>query len=299
MKICAPLTALLTTGLLVSVLTTEINAALLTWVSGTGDDSNPCARASPCLTFQGALTNTNANGQISVLDPGDFAPVTIAQAVTIDGNAEPSIIIADMNEGIIISAGSDDVVILRHISLNGVEGAEGPGTGGLVGIQFNSGKQLIIEDCTITGFLTAAVRINPTNAGDVVIRNTSISNCPIGVQVQGTIAPVNVALDKVTIQNTTTALTASFGHVSIDHSIITQNGTGALSMPDTQIDCTNSLFSSNDIALVADGTIRVSDNDFFDNATLFSGSGEIATANNNRQAGNGSVGAATSSIVFK
>jgi len=40
--------------------------AVRTWVSGTGDDANPCSITSPCRTFAGAISKTQAGGVISV-----------------------------------------------------------------------------------------------------------------------------------------------------------------------------------------------------------------------------------------
>src|SRR6476469_2029472 len=59
--------------------------ATRTWVSGVGDDANPCSRTAPCKTFAGAISKTAASGEIDVLDPGGFGTVTITKAMTIDG----------------------------------------------------------------------------------------------------------------------------------------------------------------------------------------------------------------------
>jgi hypothetical protein len=59
--------------------------ATRTWVSGVGDDVNPCSRTAPCKTFAGAISKTATGGEISVLDPGGFGAVTITKAITIDG----------------------------------------------------------------------------------------------------------------------------------------------------------------------------------------------------------------------
>src|SRR5260370_6377410 len=56
-----------------------------TWVSGVGDDVNPCSRTAPCKTFAGAIFKTAPGGEIDVLDPGSFGAVTITKAITIDG----------------------------------------------------------------------------------------------------------------------------------------------------------------------------------------------------------------------
>jgi hypothetical protein len=59
--------------------------ATRTWVSGVGDDVNPCSRTAPCKTFAGAISKTAAGGEISALDPGGFSAVTITKAITING----------------------------------------------------------------------------------------------------------------------------------------------------------------------------------------------------------------------
>jgi hypothetical protein len=62
--------------------------ATRTWVSGVGDDANPCSRTAPCKTFPGAISKTAAGGEIDVLDPGGFGSVTITKSITIDGGEE-------------------------------------------------------------------------------------------------------------------------------------------------------------------------------------------------------------------
>src|SRR5258706_14287478 len=59
--------------------------ATRTWVSGVGDDANPCSRTAPCKTFPGAISKTAVDGEIDCLDPGGFGTVTITKSITIDG----------------------------------------------------------------------------------------------------------------------------------------------------------------------------------------------------------------------
>src|SRR3954463_5239202 len=59
--------------------------ATRTWVSGVGDDVNPCSRTAPCKTFAGAISKTANGGEIDALDPGGFGTITITKAITIDG----------------------------------------------------------------------------------------------------------------------------------------------------------------------------------------------------------------------
>src|SRR2546428_3433946 len=93
--------------------------ATRTWVSGVGDDANPCSRTAPCKTFAGAISKTAASGEISVLDPGGFGAVTITKAITIDGDGTLAGILSSLTNGIIVSAGANDVVIIRSVSING------------------------------------------------------------------------------------------------------------------------------------------------------------------------------------
>ena len=72
---------------LICLLATTFAAAQAsrTWVSGVGDDVNPCSRTAPCKTFAGAISKTTAGGEIDALDPGGYGAVTITKAITIDG----------------------------------------------------------------------------------------------------------------------------------------------------------------------------------------------------------------------
>src|SRR5205807_5391143 len=57
--------------------------ATRTWVSGVGDDVNPCSRTAPCKTFAGAISKTAIGGEINCIDSGGFGSVTITKAITI------------------------------------------------------------------------------------------------------------------------------------------------------------------------------------------------------------------------
>src|SRR5574341_1757189 len=79
--------------------------ATRTWVSGVGDDVNPCSRTAPCKTFAGAISKTAAGGEIDVLDPGAFGVVTITKAITIDGGGEVGRVLASGTNGVVVNAG--------------------------------------------------------------------------------------------------------------------------------------------------------------------------------------------------
>src|SRR5689334_23924379 len=97
--------------------------ATRTWVSGVGDDVNPCSRTAPCKTFAGAISKTAAGGEISVLDPGGFGSVTITKSMSLIADGNQGSILGASTNGIIINAGSNHVVNLRGLTI------EGAGTG--------------------------------------------------------------------------------------------------------------------------------------------------------------------------
>src|SRR5438105_15466211 len=106
--------------------------ATRTWVSGVGDDVNPCSRTAPCKTFAGAISKTADKGEIDCIDPGGFGTVTITKNITIDGNGTFASILAAGTNGVNVNdsasgAPNSKIVRLRNISINGA------GTG-LVGI---------------------------------------------------------------------------------------------------------------------------------------------------------------------
>ncbi len=159
--------------------------ATRTWVSGVGDDANPCSRTAPCKTFAGAISKTAAGGEIDALDPGGYGGVTITKAITLDGGGGQvaSILVAGTN-GIVVSAGVADSVVIRNLSINGIVGT---GTAGLNGIRFLSGKSLRIENCNINGFSDRGIDISPNNSSGnpptvSVINTTSNDNSGSGIR---------------------------------------------------------------------------------------------------------------------
>lgn len=148
--------------------------ATRTWVSGVGDDANPCSRTAPCKTWAGAISKTSAGGEMDALDPGGFGGVTITKAITIDGGGGQvaSVLVSGTN-GITVAAGASDVVILRNISINGLIAG---GSAGINGVSFTSGGALVIENADIFGFGTWGISFAPTAASELYVTNTILSN---------------------------------------------------------------------------------------------------------------------------
>ena len=161
-----------------------------TWVSGVGDDVNPCSRTAPCKTFAGAISKTAAGGEINCLDPGGFGSVTITKSITIDCAGSMGSILACGTNGINVTATPNTIkVTLRNLSINGCSNS---GIPGLVGVSFTNGDTVVIENVRIFGFRAGnatAVRVTTNTAAgsntfiyDSVIADngTGVSVDPIG-----------------------------------------------------------------------------------------------------------------------
>lgn len=146
--------------------------ATRTWVSGVGDDANPCSRTAPCKTFAGAISKTAAGGEISVLDPGGYGALNITKSITLNGEGTIASILNSGTNGIIIN-GAGVEVILRNISINGGT-ATSPGVNG---IRFIQGKSLELDRVQIYGQSKCGVLVETSlaNTGKVYMTNTSIS----------------------------------------------------------------------------------------------------------------------------
>src|SRR5436305_9737049 len=161
-------------GVLVLGTTIMSAQATRTWVSGVGDDANPCSRTAPCKTFAGAISKTAPGGEIDALDPGGFGALTITKSITIDGGGGQvaSVLVAGTN-GIVVAAGGADIVILRNLRFDGLRGA-GNANAGLSGIRFISGGSLIVDKCEIFGFNNNGVDIALGASGQAWVTNTNI-----------------------------------------------------------------------------------------------------------------------------
>jgi hypothetical protein len=191
--------------------------ATRTWVSGVGNDANPCSLTAPCKTFAGAITKTFINGEIDVLDPGGFGTVNITKSMTIDGSGGPhASTLASGTTGVIINIATGNAndptrtVTLRNLSINGTgaSGAVGTRTG-INGVRIDNADEVNIENCVIFNFSQLGVKIAPGTTCKVNIKNCIIRDCNLGaVEATGTSAATEA---NVTIANSTLS-TSQFGY---------------------------------------------------------------------------------------
>jgi hypothetical protein len=166
--------------------------ATRTWVSGVGDDANPCSVTAPCKTFAGAISKTAAGGEIDALTPGGYGTLTITKAITIDGGeGQVASVLASGTPGITVAAGTADIVTLRNLDFQGITGT---GEGGTIGIDFTSGAALHIEHCAIQNFTGNGIQIS-AGAGNVFIDGTvSRGNGGDGLYILGNAVTLRVSV---------------------------------------------------------------------------------------------------------
>jgi hypothetical protein len=253
--------------------------ATRTWVSGVGDDVNPCSRTAPCKTFAGAYSKTAAGGIINVIDAGAYGTVTIGKSLTIDGGGFPAGILATNVTGVLVN-GAGIEVVLRNLQISGAPSAAAPTVYGINGVRFLNGAALHIENCHITEFKnnTAGngngVVVDASAAGtyrlyidDSTIENNGSGNDGGGVRLRPTGASTFVF---ATIRNSKIVNNNGYGLLSRDRSFVTIS----------DADVSGNLRSG--VNLLTTGTIGetvVRDSILADNGSVNSGSEAGVTSN--------------------
>jgi hypothetical protein len=270
--------------------------ATRTWVSGVGDDVNPCSRTAPCKTFAGAISKTAAQGVINALDPAGYGAVTITKSITIDGTGTNASILSSGTNGIIINAGVNDTVVIRNVSIDGVN----TGLNGIRILQAGSVKvdnvhiarvtqkgidaspaattlKLAVNDSRIFAAAGGGIVLTPgaTGAVTATLNDVDLNGNSIGLQVN--------ARAKATASNTTASNNTGAG--------FSANGGSGASL--TADNCNASNNGGAGFAAVNSGSlVTVSRSTTFNNSIGFQTliSGVIQSFGDNRNIGNGSPG---------
>lgn len=224
----------LTTALVAGLASLAQAQATRTWVSGVGDDANPCSRTAPCKTFAGAISKTASGGEINVLDPGGFGALTITKSITIIGgeSGEAGVLVSG-TPGFTVVAGPSDKVILEGLDIYGL----GTGTNG---VNFVSGSQLIINKCKISYFANNGVNVasNTANARVLINKSEILFNGTVGtpntggVAVQGNGVTNIVEIFDTLIQsnqNYGVQVTGSANFAAFIRSVVTPTGIASVS----------------------------------------------------------------------
>jgi len=266
--------------------------ATRTWVSGVGDDANPCSRTAPCKTFAGAISKTFIGGEIDALDDGGFGTVTITKSITIDGGNHQASILASGTNGVNVNfsaAGNandpERRVVLRRLVINGTgaSGAVGQRTGiNGVNVTTNSTNliTLHIENCYINNFTTNGINTSGVVVSGVIIsvKDTNIQNCATGFNITTSTGFIVAGLERVRIEKMTSngVVIGVHGHAHVRDSFISFNAGDGISMAagvtDGTVNVESTMLASNNVGIRNGGngsTVDISNASLMQNVTAF------------------------------
>jgi hypothetical protein len=274
--------------------------ATRTWVSGVGDDANPCSRTAPCKTFAGAISKTATNGEINCMDAGGFGAVTVTKSITIDCSNEVGSILYSSVNGITINITSatdtKKAVRLRGLSIDGA------GTG-LSGIRVLAANSLSVENVVVDGNLNHAVSLEMTasnlkmNIDNVSFRGNALHG--INTFLTGS-ATANISVsDSEFASNGGNAFNLGTAvKMSVRDTNISNNAIGAF-INGADLTFTRCSFIGNTTAVQASGgTIRLNANTITGNGTgILASGGSILSYSNNAITANTTNGTPTGTLL--
>jgi hypothetical protein len=270
--------------------------ATRTWISGVGDDVNPCSRTAPCKTFAGAISKTAAGGEINCLDPGGFGGVTTIKAMTFNCGYTLGSILVQGTPAITINAGVNDRVTIRGLQLQGINQTP---TAGTIGVRIIQASAVSIEDTVITAFGQQGIADQRT-AGNtkLYIRNTVISN-NTGSGISLTATNTNkVSLENVSSINNLFGVAAGpTNSVMAKRSVFAGNSDSGIEADNGgQVDADDCQVINNGTGVQANGNVRMSNSDIAYNTTVSSGASPQSYGNNRINA-NTNPGVGFTSVV--
>lgn len=280
-------------GLALSLATMAEAQASRTWVSGVGDDANPCSRTAPCKTFAGAISKTAAGGYIHVIDPGGFGAVTITKSITIDGAGQMAGVLGSLVNGIVIN-GTGIKVVLRNLDLEGFGN-------GLNAVHILAAAAVHVENCNILNW--SGHGINAAAAGatpQVIVSNSSIRHTNNGIRATN----ARVTVDRVHFDSNSTAVFSNPNStITVRDSHAAGGVEGFTTITATSIINLENVTSTNNtfgVNASGGGTIRISNSAILSNSNtgLFNdGSSQIISLSGNSVQGNPTPGVFTSTIL--
>ena len=320
-RLAVALLALLASSLIYSAPASA--QATRTWISGVGDDVNPCSRTAPCKTFQGAISKTAAGGEINCLDPGGFGGLTITKSISLICDYTEAGILVSGTNGFIIN-GTNISVVISGFDFEGLGNSVSPG---INGINFLNGASLIVRNTKIRGFRNGyGINFSPSSNAQLFVEDTIISDSGSATTVTTggiNVAPAAGMTARVTVRNSqivnnlnvglrvdTTGIVGSKIVASITDTQLVNNGNGILVKTPAGTGTADFTLTDSNVAqntgfgMIINGaatTARVGNTTITNNGTgiMLLGSATVKSYGDNRLDGNTTDGAFSSILPKK
>jgi hypothetical protein len=286
-------------ALVVGLASVSFGQATRTWVSGVGDDVNPCSRTAPCKTFAGAISKTAEGGEIDALDPGGFGGVTISKAMTIEGthgsgfgsilNASVTGVTINVTAGTFVNTAQ---VILRSLYIQGASQSPS-GSSTSRGVNYLKANRVFINDCHFENQTTSGITANLTTAGALFVRDCDFENTNVAITATTTVAPLFVDATNISVHGNTNGVLYNGGASgTVTESFFSRiiGGNAVSAANGTVVNVTHCHFRSNTTAInaAAGSAVRINENELFDNTSGLAGTAvSFQSGGNNKLAGNG------------
>jgi Right handed beta helix region len=251
-------------------LATSAQAQQRVFVSAHGLDTNPCTVTQPCRTFQHAHDTAAANGEIDVIDPAGYGPLTITKGISIQAHGFGGITQTDPNlNAITIAVTTSDPVTLNGLLIDG-------GGTGLAGIAITSGPSVQIINSVIRHFQFGIAEDTSISGSNLLVEDTIASdNLAAGIDInpQGG-ATVRATLNRITGNNNRWGVRIIFCSVTISNSVMSNNSVAGLGANTPNVAwLAKNVISGNTTGVGVGGTVfSYGDNYIRDNAFPVSGS---------------------------
>ena len=184
--------------------------ATRTWVSGVGDDANPCSRTAPCKTFAGAISKTARAARSACSIPAASAPSpspsrSPSTARTAQGYGS---ILAALATGVIINI-TDPTDVRRTVRLIWLD-INGVGNGHQRRADSEHQPRrvsVVIENSKIDGFTGRGISDERTNGGKLVVSDTTVRHTvDSGIRIAaGGVNRIDATLTNVRVHNSAVA----------------------------------------------------------------------------------------------
>jgi hypothetical protein len=270
-----------------------------TWVSGVGDDANPCSRTAPCKTWAGTISKTAPFGVMQCLDPGGFGAVTITKSITLLCEEHIGFISSPGVNAIVVSlASASDRVTIRGLTIDGFNT-------GIDGIRFVGSGSLFVQEVNIRNMTQNGINFAPSSglaqlhvSADTVITDTNGGNTSFAAILIKPIsgANANVSIDGSQLSHNTNGIFADasggggISNFTVKNSVISGNSNVGVVVVSSGASFTgmvdSSMISLNNFGVAIAGSaasLRLGGNTISHNLTGVSNSGGTLESFKNNQ----------------